>query len=223
MQELRPKRLCQVSADVAGVSGAGIMLMSGDVPHGSVCASDAVSDLIEHLQDALGEGPCIDAYRTDRPVMEPDLVHPVSPRWPAFTGPVLDATARALFAFPMRVGAVRLGALNLYRVRAGPLTDEQHADALVMADVAAQAVILLQANAPLGQLAAALEEDADFQFVVHQAAGMVAVQLEIHVGEALVRLRAYAFSHDRPLTDVARAVVARTLRFSAQGDDTDEA
>jgi len=52
---------------------------------------------------------------------------------------------------------------------------------------------------------------------------MVAVQLDVDVGEALVRLRAYAFSHDRPLADVAHAVVARTLRFSAPGDDRDGA
>ena len=96
---------------------------------------------------------------------------------------------RAVFGFPLHVGAVRLGALNLYRDRPGPLTDEQHADALVMADVAAQAVLVLQANAPPGQLAAELEAGADFQYVVHQAAGMVAVQLDVSVAQALIRLQ----------------------------------
>ena len=123
---------------------------------------------------------------------------------------------RAVFGFPLHVGAVRLGALNLYRDRPGPLTDEQHADALVMADVAAQAVLVLQANAPPGQLAAELEAGADFQYVVHQASGMVAVQLDVSVAEALMRLRAYAFGNGRPLTEVARDVVARTLRFDAE-------
>jgi len=108
---------------------------------------------------------------------------------------------------------VRLGALNLYRDRPGPLTDEQHADALVMADLAAQAVLLLQADAPPGSVAAALEAGADFQYVVHQAAGMVAVQLDVSVGHALVRLRAYAFGNELSLAEVAAAVVARTLRF----------
>jgi hypothetical protein len=217
--ELPTRRLCEVCAEVTGMSGAGIMLMSGDVPRGSLCTTNEVSHLIEQLQDALGEGPCVDAYQEDRPVLEPDLINPNVRRWPAFSGPALDAGVRAVFGFPLRVGAVRLGALNLYSERAATFTDEQHADALVMADVAAHAVILLQANAPPGRLAAALEEGADFQYVVHQAAGMVAVQLGIGVGDALVRLRAYAFGNDRRLTEVAGAVVARTLRFDAQTDE----
>ena len=122
---------------------------------------------------------------------------------------------RAVFGFPLQVGSVRLGALNLCRDRAGPLSDDQHADALVMADIAAQAVLVLQANAPPGQLAAALGAGADFHYVVHQAAGMVAAQLEVSVGQALVRLRAYAFGNDRSLTDVAKDVIARKLRFDA--------
>jgi len=202
------------------MSGAGIMLMSGDIPRGSVCSSDAVSALIEELQYALGEGPCVDAYNLDVPVLEPDLADPHKPRWLAFSGPALEADVRAVFGFPLQVGAARLGALNLYRDRPGPLTDDQHADTLVMADVAAQAVLVMQADARPGQLAAGLETGADFQYVVHQATGMVAAQLDTSVARALIRLRAHAFGNDRRLPDVARDVVDRTLRFDPDdGDD----
>jgi hypothetical protein len=214
-------RLCEVSAEVIGLSGAGIMLMSGDTPRGSVCTTNEVSALIEDLQYALGEGPCVDAYHQDRPVLEPDLAHPRTPRWPAFTGPALEAGVRAVFGFPVRVGAVRLGALNLYWDRPEPLTDDQHADALVVADVAARAVLVLQANAPPGKLAAELEAGADFQYVVHQASGMVAAQLDVSIGQALIRLRAYAFGNDRPLAEVADDVVARKLRFDARSGEKD--
>jgi GAF domain-containing protein len=214
------RRLCEVCAEVTEMTGAGIMLMSGDVPRGSVCTTDEVSALIEHLQDQLGEGPCVDAFTTDRPVIEADLGDPVVVRWPAFAGPAIAAGVGAVFGFPLRVGAVRLGALNLHRRQPGGLTDDQHADALVMADVAAQAVLLMQANAPPGQLAKELDEGADFQFVVHQAAGMVAAQLDISVAQALLRLRAHAFGHNVALADAAGAVVGRTLRFDA--DDSDD-
>jgi hypothetical protein len=210
-------RLCEVCAEVVGLTGAGIMLMSGDVPRGSMCSTDAVSALIEDLQYALGEGPCVDAYNLDVPVAEPDLAAPAVARWLAFSGPALDAGVRAVFGFPLRVGSVRLGALNLYADRAWPLSAEQHADALAMADVAAQAVLVLQAHAPPGQLAVELETGADFQYTVHQAAGMVAVQLDTSVAQALIRLRGHAFGNDRPLGDVARDVLARRLRFD--GDD----
>ena len=70
---------------------------------------------------------------------------------------------------------------------------------------------MLQAEAPPGALAAELEEGADFHYIVHQAAGMVAAQLDFSVGQALVRLRAYAFANDRSLSEVAKDVVERTL------------
>jgi hypothetical protein len=207
------RRLCRACADVTVMDGAGIMLMSGDLPRGSVCTTDAVSALVEQLQYDLGEGPCVDAFQQDRPVLEPDLVHPSVVRWLAFSGPTIAAGVSAVFGFPLRVGSVRLGALNLYRVRRGGLTDDQHADALVVADVAARAVLVMQAGAPPGRLAAAIEADADFQYVVHQASGMVAAQLGVSVGHALVRLRAYSFGHDRPLPEVAADIVARRLRL----------
>lgn len=216
--ELETKRLCEVCAEVTGMTGAGLMLMDGDEPRGPVCATNQASALVEALQFELGEGPCVDAYLQDRPVLEPDLAAPITPRWLAFTGPAAEAGVRAIFGFPLRVGAIRIGALNLYCDRSGPLSDDQHADALVMADVAAQALLLMQANAPPGRVAAELEASGDFQYVVHQASGMVAAQLDVTFAQALVRLRAYAFGNDRHLTEVSEDVVARTLRFDDRGD-----
>ncbi len=206
-------RLCDVCAEVSAMSGAGIMLMADNAPLGSVCTTNEVSVLIEELQYTLGEGPCVDAHKSGRPVLEPDLADPATLRWLAFSPPALAAGTRAVFGFPLQVGAARLGAMNLYRDRPGRLSDDQHADALVMADVAAQAVLAMQANAPFDTVARELEAGANFHLVEHQASGMVATQLGISVGEALVRLRAHAFSHDLALIEVAEAVVARQLRF----------
>jgi hypothetical protein len=209
-------RLCVVCAEVTAMSGAGIMLMAGAEPRGSVCTTNEVSARIEQLQYTLGEGPCIDAHRFQRPVLEPDLAQPAASRWLGFTPPALAAGARAVFGFPLRVGSVRLGALNLYRDQPGEFSEDQHADALVMADVAARAVLGMQGDTPLGVLAAELEAGGDFQLVVHQAAGMVAAQLDVRVGEALSRLRARAFADDRLLVDVAADVVNRRLRFTGE-------
>jgi hypothetical protein len=220
---LDTQQLCAVCAEVTGAAGAGIMLMSGDVPRGSLCSTDAVSALIEQLQYDLGEGPCVDAYQQGWPVAEADLAAPDVTRWLAFTGPAVEAGARAVFGFPMQVGAVRLGALNLYLDRPGPLTDEQHAGALVLADIAAHTVLMLQADAPPGTVSAELEAHADFQYVVHQASGMVAAQLDVSVGQALIRMRAHAFGNDRALADVARDVVERRLRFDADSGEKDSA
>jgi hypothetical protein len=211
-------RLCALCASVTAMSGAGIMLMSDEMPRGSVCSSGDVARVIEELQYALGEGPSVDAYRFEQPVVEPDLAHARMSRWPVFTPPALEAGARAVFGFPLLIGAVRLGALNLYRDGAGPLSDDQHADALVMADVAARAVLALQANAAPGELAVELEVGASLQLVAHQASGMIAAQLDVTIAESLIRLRARAFAESRTVTEVAEDVVARRLRFHHDDD-----
>jgi hypothetical protein len=207
-------RLCEVCPQMMGVDGAGVMLMSGEIPRGSLCVSGEVSRLIEELQYTLGEGPCVDAYQQNRVVAEPNLADPVTDRWPAFTPAALEAGVRAVFGFPLRAGAVRLGALNLYRGRSGALSGDQQGDALVVAEVAARWVLEAQAGALAGTVAVEVEAGADFHLVVHNAAGMVSVQEGISVTEALIRLRAFAFSHNRLVGDVAGDIVARRLRLA---------
>jgi hypothetical protein len=204
--------VCEATREVLGMSGAGVMIWSGEVPSGTLCTSGEVSTRIEELQYTLGEGPCVDACRSRDVVLVPDLVRHDALRWMGFAPLAIEAGVRALFAFPLQVGGAGLGALDLYRDEPGSLTDEQHADALVVADVVARWVVDVQAEAPPGTLAQELSA-ADFHFVVHNAAGAVSVQLGVSIAEAMIRLRAYAFSNDRPLQDVAEDVMARRLRL----------
>jgi hypothetical protein len=213
-----PGRLCQVAAEVVGISEAGVMVLSGDLPQASLCTTGTLSALIEELQYTLGEGPSIDAHRSGAAVSEPDLGAPQAPRWPAFSPKAVQAGARAVFGFPLRIGAARVGSLNFYRDRPGRLSGDQHADALVMADLIAHAVLAPQARDG-GRPGSSASVDADIHAVVHQAAGMVSSQLDISVGDALARLRAHAFATDRRLSEVADDVVGRRLRL----DDIDGA
>lgn len=207
------QRLCEICADISLMTGAGVMMMSGEIQRGSLCTTNEVSALIEELQFSLGEGPCLDAFHQDRPVLEPDLAHPERIRWVAFTEEALAAGVRAIFGFPIRVGSVKLGALNLYRDAPGALLPSQHADCVTLADCVARCVIAMQAQASPGQLAQEFEAGSELELDVHQASGMVAAQLNIGVGDALARMRAHAFGHDQSLRSVARAVVRRELRF----------
>lgn len=205
-------RLCEVSAATTGVSGAGIAVVTDELGEVTIAASDEVSTKIEELHYLLVEGPGIDAYRLGAAVSAADLADP-GLGWAAFTPAALAIGVRAIFAFPLRVGSVRLGVLTLYRDRPGVLADDQHADALMMAEVVGQALLLMQAGTPADALGAELETSVDFHHVVHQAAGMVSVQLDVNVAEALTRLRGYAFARDLALATVAADVVARRLRL----------
>jgi hypothetical protein len=213
-------RLCVVCAEVTGLSGAGIMLINDEGSRGSVCSTNEVSALIEELQYTLGEGPCMDAHLQHRPVLEPDLAEPAVNRWALFSEPAVAAGARAVFGFPVVAGRTSLGALNLYRDAPGPLTDDQHADALVLADVVGRSIIEMQSGASSGAIGPDLESGTNFRFAVHQAAGMIAVQLDVPVDHALVRLRAHAFSHERLVVDVAHDVIEHRLRFDDDASPT---
>jgi hypothetical protein len=167
--------LCEACADVSMMSGVAMMVMAGEMPAG-LCTTDGLSALIEELQYTLGEGPCVDAYRDDRPVLEPDLANPVIPRWPAFTPAAVAAGALAVFGFPLHTGVVHVGALNLYRDRPGPLTEDQHADVFVLADVTTLAVLAMQAPAPESGLGDDIEAGVNLRLIVHEAAGILSAQ-----------------------------------------------
>lgn len=213
-------RVCVACAEALSVTGVGIVLLAGDDQPALLGISDEVEGIIEEAQFTLGEGPGVDAGRHGFPVHEPDLAVAGRRRWPAFTIRALDAGAAAVFALPLQVGAARVGALNLYRDRPGPLSREQLTAALAVSDLVTRAVLNLQAGAATGALAAELA-DVPFRAVVHQATGMIAAQLGVAVGDALVRLRAFAYAEDRSVDEVAALVVARTLRFDDSPTETD--
>jgi hypothetical protein len=206
------QQLCAISATVVRVSGAGVMVESAG-HQAPLCASDAVAAQLEDLCFVLGEGPAAEASGVGLPVAESDLSRPRSARWPSFAPLAVDAGVAAVFSFPLRVGGIRLGAMTLYQAKPGRLSDDQHADALVMADVVVNAVLADQAAAPAGDLAAELEALSSAWAQVHQASGMVSVQLGATVADGLVRLRAHAYAEGRPLSEVARDVIDGRLRL----------
>ncbi len=210
--------MCQLAAEVTGVSGAGILLVVGGVAYGSLGATDAIARLLGDLQWTLGEGPSFDAHREAIPVLEPDLQAPAYTRWPVFGAAAATVRVAGVFAFPLLAGGACLGVLDLYRDRPGPLGDEQHGAALVAADFAASALLGLQAGATPGRVAPEIVTDRGFLMSVHRAAGMISVQLGVSVPEALVRLRAFAFSTNRNVADVAEEIVTRKLRFNGPAD-----
>ncbi|SET37391.1 GAF and ANTAR domain-containing protein [Geodermatophilus poikilotrophus] len=186
------------------VSGVGMALMTDEGPAGIIAATDGAAMELEELQFTLGEGPCVDASQTGRPVLQPDLALTAPLRWPAFAGGALEAGVRALFAFPLRVGV-----LDLYRDRAGPLSADDLTEALSFADAATPVLLNAQAGYPVLSPVPVLDDRAE----VHQATGVVSVQAAVGLAEALVLLRARAFADQRALGNLARDVLTGTVSF----------
>ena len=210
------ERICAAAVRTLPVNGAGLSLIGGAHGHRIlVHGTDAVARRLADLQLTLGVGPCMESVHSGGPVMVPDMDGQPDARWPGFIRPALEAGVRAMFAFPLQIGAVCLGAMDLHRDRTGGLVDEQLADALVFTDLATLTLL----GAPLDDEGARSGEPepgdwlAGADAVVYQASGMVKVQLGVPIDQALLRLRAYAFLHDRTISAVARQIVARRLRL----------
>jgi hypothetical protein len=212
-----PARLCAECLSGLPVSGVGVALMTADGPSGVVlAATDGRARQLEELQFALGEGPCVEASGSGRPVLRSDLAAAGSARRPRFGAAALDAGVHAIFAFPLRVGAIRVGVLDLYRDTPGPLTALDLADALAFADAATIVVLHLQDH----DVNTALSGPIDSQAEVHQATGMITIQLGINLDEALLRLRAHAYATGQTVSTVAADVVNRRLHFDDSDPDT---
>lgn len=211
--ELTPAGMCSACVDLLAADGAGIVVMGAEGVPGATFASNSLAATLDELQFTLGVGPSVEAYERGVPIRGIDLNAVPVVRWVGFCEPAVEAGARAVFSFPLQVGAARIGALTVYREEPGALSDDGYTDALIIAEVVTRALLDAQAGAPAGSLAVALGDERAFSALVHQASGMVSVQLGVGVGEALARLRARSFADGAPLRAIAGNVVARQLRF----------
>lgn len=208
--------VCAAATSTTVTDGAAIAVALTATPRETIYSSDRTASEIEELSLTLGEGPCVDALGGTL-VLVPDLGTVQSrARWPVFAPAAVEAGVQAIFALPLRVGAIRLGVLDLYRAGPGELDHEQLLDALMLADTAC--ALLLDAVDTALPASGRIPESAGLQHPeVHQATGMVSVQLGLSVTLALIRLRAYAYVHNRRLRDVAGDVVTHRLRFNPEG------
>ena len=217
------EQICRACIAGLDIDGASISVQTASVARETLWASDPTARLLEELQFSLGEGACIQAATTRRPVLVADLRHSTEvARWPVFAEAVTEQSgARALFALPLQWGVIKLGVLELYRLAAGELSPPQCRDVLTVADLAA--VMLLESRTDPDDPDDQDDSDAPWldpalsgRAEIHQATGMVLAQLGITATEALARLRAYAFAEARLLLDVAADVVARRLIFTEE-------
>ena len=221
--------LCAPFLRVLPIDGASISTLGAPFGTETISASDAFAARIDELQFDLGEGPCWRALATRLPVLSPDIRLEPNPAWPMFRAALDETDVGGLFAFPLAIGTLEIGAVDLYSSTAGPLPPEAVDDAMYLADIVARVVLrrALRDNVsaehdPYGtgiagpNPAVPTEEEAEgfSRRVIHQATGMILAQLDLSAADALLLLRGYAFSNGRSVRSVAHDVVARKLDFS---------
>jgi GAF domain-containing protein len=216
----RSLSLCAPFLHVLPVTGASVSILTGPGGQSTVCSSDPTAARLDELQFDLGEGPCWAALAGHRPVIAADLRTSDSADWPMFaeavTGDERMGAVAAMYAFPLVVGSLDIGAVDLYSSAIGPLTDTQVSDASSLAGMAAWQVLrrILREQDP--ESAEDLLPATSTRREVHQATGMILAQLNISADDALLLLRAHAFASGRSVREIADDVVGRRLDFSTR-------
>jgi hypothetical protein len=210
--------VCAVAGEAAQATGAWVAASVNGQPDFLMYVTDLICEQLAELQLTLGEGPCTDVLAWAAPVLAADLSDAESVRqWPAFVSSARELGVGAVFAFPLMVGAIRAGVLALYRGSAGSLPDGQFGDLLILADIATLMLLDAADGDSRPRDGTSLDGQAPdlalHRAQIDQATGMLTVQLAVPAAEAFARLRAYAYSQDRRLTDVAADIVARRLRL----------
>jgi len=206
------RSLAELATEFLGADHTSLTFVADARPVSSLGGPAAV-DLCR-LQFALGEGPAWDAVRVGDPVLIDDVSAAESEnRWPRFLAAARERRIGAVFAFPLRIGSSLVGVMTAHRAAAGPLTDEQYADALIVATLATIGMLQIEAGGSLGRVEARFSTESGPGAVVGVAAAAVSEQLGVTVVEALVRIRARAFVEGRDIEQVARDIAEGRLRL----------
>ncbi|MEW1831193.1 ANTAR domain-containing protein [Streptomyces sp. NPDC088196] len=213
----------QACARALGAEGVALSLLVGaDRTAEPLWCDPELSARFEELQFTLGEGPGPEAVRTGAPVLEPDLDRVRPERWPVLLPAARDLGIQGVCGFPLGIGAIRVGVLTVLCAGDRRISEQQYVDATAL--TAALTGAFLNGNGQVKGIAPGPDAMPAWPTglnrpVVHQATGMISVQLGVPIQEALLRLRAHAYGSERPLGEVAADVVARRLRFGGDGDD----
>lgn len=204
--------LALLSTEGIGLVYAAVSRSLEDRLNGVVFASNEVARSVDELQAVLGVGPASTALQTASPVLCGNLVKdgPGRKGWSTFLSEADNLGINSVWVLPLQIGAVSMGTLTL----SGPglAKPQGGAIATVLKVADALTTVLLVPDASEAQLHLVDLQDAD-QVVIHQATGMVSVQLGVTLAEAQVVLRAAAFAQSGGLSQLARSVVARLRRF----------
>jgi GAF domain-containing protein len=203
-------RLTDSCVEVLDVGAAGLMLVTPEGNLRVIASSSKSKRVLEFFEVQSQDGPCLECYRSGRPVLNPDLTA-IEGRWPRYAEAAVAAGFHSVHALPMRLRDAVIGALNLFLSKPGemPRADVEVAQAL--ADVATIAVLQHRAASEAQLVREQLNHALTSRIVIEQAKGMVAEREGVDMDQAFAYLRNHARNHNLRLADVAHALIDGTL------------
>jgi GAF domain-containing protein len=206
--------LTERGVQLLGIAAAGLLLTDERGALQVVAASSERTRVLELFQLQSEQGPCLDCFRTGRPVSIADLAR--TDRWPRFSQAAAEAGFAAVHAMPMRLRTEVIGALNLFNTGPGILDEEGRRVGQALADVATIGLLQQRTIRRRDALTEQLQTALNSRILIEQAKGVLAERLGIAVDEAFGLLRRGARSRNALLSDLARAIVAGSVSLSRQ-------
>ena len=214
------ERLCTAATDGLGLLGAAVRLLQpGGTAGVTVAGRETPAGLVD-IEFDVGEGPGATSYAQSRPVLVSDLAGLNGSEWPGFQHAAVEQGVAAVFAFPLHLGAVSLGTLELFSPLPGPLTQAEVALARAFTEIGVVVLLDGQPTDHDGALSPGFERAFEHRADIAQAQGMVMVDLGVSLVEAITRLRAHAFATGVSLSDLARTVIDGYALPAATGAQT---
>jgi transcriptional regulator with GAF, ATPase, and Fis domain len=204
------QRIVETADALFQVDGTALMLVDRDQVLRNLAVSHQRATLLEQLQAEHGEGPCVDAYDHKQPAQADDLDR--EERWPAFSPAAARRGLVAVLASPIPYSTEAVGVVAVF-ASAPHAWDQAEQEAIVaFTDLAAMLILNAMEASEQGRVAVELQGALDSRVVIEQAKGVLVGRHGLSPREAFERLRGFARDQRRPLTEVAKAVVAAAQR-----------
>lgn len=200
------QRLTYRCADLVDASAVGVLLIDAHGDLKLAAASTADMHALELFEMQQREGPCYEAFQSGEQVIEGHLENATG-RWPQFTPQALNRGFRSVHAFPLRVRAQMLGALNVFFSHSGPFTEADILALQALADIASIGILQQRQVQESGEVAQQLQTALDSRVVIEQAVGILVARRSLGTREAFEAMRSYARSNNQQLRAVAQAIV----------------
>jgi len=202
--------LVENCSEILEVDAGGIMIVDEAGQLQLVASTSEETSLVEIMQLAAGEGPCLDCFATGHSVTVADIAKSAQ-QWPAFSAEALRQGFNSVHATPMRLRGQILGTMNLFGKKATILGDEDKAVAQALADVATIGLLQERAIRESGVFTGQLQRALNSRIIIEQAKGVVSENAGLSMHESFSALRTYARDHNLTLGAVASSVVNRSL------------
>lgn len=213
------ERLCRAAVENLDLLGASVHLLA-DGSAGVFVAADGTPARLGDIEFDAGDGPGATAVALNRPVLVSNLAGPFGDEWPGYRHGALELGVASVFVFPLHLGAVAFGTLELLSGRVGALSREHARLARRFAAIGVEILLDGDLTDSAGELSGGLERAFANRADIAQAQGMVMVDLGVTLGEAIARMRAHAFASEMALSELARKVIDGYVLPSGDGPTT---